>query len=311
MAAPSPAPVVAPEPDPGNPFEWAPLFRAAYEPPEQAAIDVQSQDPLQAPWIATIVEQPQAVWLGGWSGDIRPKVDAYVSAAAAAGRVPLLVAYNVPHRDCGHYSGGGADQPEAYREWIRDYAAAIGERPAIVVLEPDAVPQLTECLSEVDQAQRLALIAYAVDTFGALPAVAVYIDAGHSNWVPAAELARRLRLAGVERARGFTLNVSNFEADAPLRDYGHAVVSELGTDTHFVIDSGRNGNGPAGGLEAWCNPTGRALGRRPAPDRADPALDGFAWIKRPGESDGDCKGGPPAGHWFPQRALEMARNAAR
>ena len=40
-----------------------------------------------------------------------------------------------------------------------------------------------------------------------------------------------------------------------------------------------------------------------------PELDAFVWIKRPGESDGECKNGPPAGQWFQARAVEMARNA--
>jgi len=40
------------------------------------------------------------------------------------------------------------------------------------------------------------------------------------------------------------------------------------------------------------------------------ALDAFVWLKNPGESDGACHGGPEAGQWFEERALEMARNAA-
>ena len=32
------------------------------------------------------------------------------------------------------------------------------------------------------------MIRYAVDTLTALPGAAVYIDAGHSDWMPAAEI---------------------------------------------------------------------------------------------------------------------------
>jgi endoglucanase len=181
----------------------------------------------------------------------------------------------------------------------------------VVVLEPDAVPLLKQCLSEADQAKRLELIRNAVEVLEAHPGVDVYIDAGHSNWVPADEMAARLKLAGVEKARGFSLNVSNFEPDEKLIEYGKAVVAKLGTDTHFIIDSGRNGNGPAPASEnePWCNPAGRALGRPPSADTGVPELDAFVWIKRPGESDGACKDGPPAGQWFQARAVEMARNA--
>jgi len=39
-------------------------------------------------------------------------------------------------------------------------------------------------------------------------------------------------------------------------------------------------------------------------------LDALLWVKLPGESDGSCNGGPPAGRWWQEIALELARNAA-
>lgn len=42
----------------------------------------------------------------------------------------------------------------------------------------------------------------------------------------------------------------------------------------------------------------------------EPALDAYLWIKRPGESDGECRGGPAAGQWWPEYALGPARNSA-
>jgi endoglucanase len=54
----------------------------------------------------------------------------------------------------------------------------------------------------------------------------------------------------------------------------------------------------------------------------DPLLDAYVWVKVPGESDGPCLRGtkgprdplrnvvdPPAGEWFPDMALELARGA--
>jgi endoglucanase len=124
-------------------------------------------------------------------------------------------------------------------------------------------------------------------------------------------MAGRLKTAGVELARGFALNTSNYQSDAELITYGKALIQALDLDTHFIVDSSRNGNGPAPESdESWCNPEGRALGRRPGSDTGDPAIDAFVWAKRPGESDGTCRGGPPAGQWFHERAVEMARNAA-
>ena len=107
---------------------------------------------------------------------------------------------------------------------------------------------------------------------------------------------------------GFALNTSNYIADDELIGYGNDIARRLGGDVHYVIDSSRNGNGAAPDSQ-WCNPPGRALGRRPTPVSDGSLLDAFAWLKSPGESDGSCNGGPPAGQWYHAMALELARNA--
>lgn len=300
-------PVAAPG---GNPFAGVQIYRAPYSNAENAQRQLQRERPDDAALIAKIAAQPQASWFGGWNAGIETVVKNYVNAAERAGELALLVAYNVPDRDCGQYSSGGARDDASYVEWIRAFSRGIGGRRAVVVLEPDAVPLLTQCLSEADQAKRLELLQGAVVALEELPNTAVYIDAGHCAWIPAKEMAARLRRAGIARARGFALNTSNYQSDAELVAYGKEIIAELGIETHFVIDSSRNGNGPAAAAdEDWCNPPGRALGRPPTADTGEPALDAYLWIKRPGESDGACKGGPPAGQWFQERALEMARNA--
>ena len=78
---------------------------------------------------------------------------------------------------------------------------------------------------------------------------------------------------------------------------------------HFVVDTSRNGLGPTPDGQ-WCNPPGRALGAAPTLETGDPAADAFLWIKRPGESDGACNGGPSAGTWWADYALGLARRAA-
>ena len=76
---------------------------------------------------------------------------------------------------------------------------------------------------------------------------------------------------------------------------------------HFVIDTSRNGRGPKG--VEWCNPPGRALGTRPTTATGSPLIDAYLWIKVPGESDGTCRNGPPAGRWWPRYALGLARRS--
>jgi endoglucanase len=125
--------------------------------------------------------------------------------------------------------------------------------------------------------------------------------------VPAAEMAGRLSAAGVAMARGFSLNVSNFRTtDEELR-YGQELPPQVGWKP-FVVDTGRNGKG-ASLTDVWCNPSGRAL--VPVPQAAPTRLvDGYLWVKPPGESDGTCRTGqPPAGVFWPQYADELAAAA--
>lgn len=293
----------------GNPFEGVAIYLPEYTNADQARRRIRDENPGEAALVSKIADTPQARWLGDWSGDVATAVKNTVNAAKMRREVPLFIAYNIPNRDCGQYSAGGAAEATAYRTWIQGLASGIGsDWRAIVVLEPDALGHLTQCLDGKAQAARMAMLREAVETLVALPGVAVYIDAGHSRWVPADQMAERLKGAGVELARGFALNTSNYIGDAELIGYGNDIVKRLGGDVHYIIDSSRNGNGPAPDSQ-WCNPPGRALGRRPTPVSDGSPLDAFAWLKSPGESDGSCNGGPAAGQWYHAMALELARNA--
>ncbi|HEY2941766.1 MAG TPA: glycoside hydrolase family 6 protein, partial [Vicinamibacteria bacterium] len=138
------------------------------------------------------------------------------------------------------------------------------------------------------------------------PAVGVYIDAGHSHWMSADTAAARLHAAGVADADGFSLNVSNFYATAGEIAYGRTISQRLG-GKHFVVDTSRNGAGVA--PSTWCNPPGMALGARPTAATGDALVDAYVWVKRPGESDGTCNGGPSAGAFWPDYALGLAQRS--
>ncbi len=269
--------------------------------------------PADAAALDKIAGQPAAVWLGNWNPQIEMDVKRQVLPKTRAGGLPVMILYNLPFRDCGSYSAGGAGSPEGYRKWIANVASGIGSRRAVIVLEPDGLPMLTKCLDARRQQERIDLVRFAVDTLMALPGVAVYIDAGHSRWVSAAEIAPRLKAAGIDRADGFALNVSNYIATPEIMDYGKKLSAMLG-GKHFIVDTSRNGNGAPTGFgpddeRNWCNPDGRALGAPPTNNTGEPLCDAFFWLKPPGESDGRCNKGPAAGGWWPEKALEMARNA--
>ncbi|MFI1971743.1 endoglucanase [Streptomyces cinnamoneus] len=265
----------------------------------------------EAELIAKIADQPVAEWMG--VDDPEGQTRGFTQAAAKADRDALLVLYNIPHRDCGQYSQGGAADGDAYRAWLEQAVKGIGDRTTTVILEPDALPHMEDgCTPQQFHEERYALLKEAVGKLKALPRTKVYLDAGNPSWVtPADRMAEPLRRAGIDQADGFALNVSNFQTTQDNKEYGHRLSRLLG-NKHFVVDTSRNGNGPLSGgnhEKAWCNPSGRALGEPPTVRTGDSLVDAFLWVKRPGESDGTCKGGPEAGRWWETYALELARNS--
>jgi endoglucanase len=280
---------------------------------QRTADEWRAARPDDAAALDKIAGQPAAAWMGNWFPQIEQAVFSYVRSRTRAGGLPVMILYNLPFRDCGLYSKGGAGSVGGYHKWIDSVARGIGSRRAVVVLEPDGLPQMSDCLDAKRRDERVAMIRYGVDTLGALEGTAVYLDAGHSAWLPAAEIAERLKAAGIDKADGFSLNVSNYQATPDLLRYGHEVSALVG-GKHFIIDTSRNGNGAPTGFAPkdernWCNPDGRALGTPPTTNTGDPLCDAFYWLKPPGESDGRCNHGPAAGMWWPQKALEMAKNA--
>lgn len=264
-----------------------------------------SSDPDGAAALRRMSSEPVAAWFGGWNFDPANDARAYVSSARAAGSLPVIVLYDIPDRDCGGYSSGGAMGSDGYISWIREIASGIGESPVVIVLEPDALASMN-CLSESGKEKRYGLLKEAVSILKTNPNAYVYIDAGHPAWIPASDMAERLKSAGISSADGFSLNVSNFRGNSENIAYGEAVSGNTG-GAHFVIDTSRNGNGSNG---AWCNPEGMALGRRPTTDTGHPLVDAFLWIKVPGQSDGNCNGGPNAGVWWPEYAIGLAKRSS-
>ncbi len=299
---------------PTNPLANIKLYVNPNSSAKNQAIAWQSTRPEDVALMTKLANQPQAIWLGGWSSDkdIQTRITSAITDAKKQNAVPVFVAYNIPQRDCGSYSAGGANNPDGYRTWIQSVANTIGNNKAVVILEPDAIAQ-SGCLSATDQATRFTLLNNAVTTFKAHSGTIVYIDAGHSGWIDANKMAADLVKAGIASADGFSLNVSNFNTTSDNTTYGTSIsdaLKKLGvrssSGTHFVTDTSRNGNGSNG---EWCNPSGRALGSIPTISTGNPLVDAYLWIKTPGESDGSCNGGPAAGVWWPEYALDITKRS--
>ena len=233
-----------------------------------------------------------------------------VSRAHQQGAIPILGTYAIPHRDCGGYSAGGFTTPEGYRAWIDDFVAGIGDRKAVVILEPDALAGVS-CLTSTQRAERYQLLSYAVHRLKANPKHHVYIDAGHSKWQTDDTMISRLEQANIAEADGFALNNANFQWTSTEITYGEKISAGVG-GKHFIVDTSRNGLGPwiTDQPDPWCNPPGRALGTKPTTNTGHPLVDAFLWLKDPGVSDGACRGSTRAGEWKPEYALGLAQRAA-
>ena len=360
--------------------------------PEDAALTqvralLKARDVPDARKLADLITTPHAVWFSsGTPAEVTKAVHQTMAAADCEHHVPVLVAYNVPYRDCAQYSGGGATDTAAYKAWIDGFAQGIGKGKAVVILEPDGLglipynttingvaewckPTVTDSSGNTIPApgaspeERYAQINYAVDSIESqAPQAAVYLDSTHSAWLGVGEAAYRLTKAGVARAQGFFLNVSNYHLTSDSTQFGTwvsmAIAAPSGAPawtfdssgnfhfdwlpsqydpamnytvdyspdyaatvtagiqsfmgsavaaTHFVIDTGRNGQGPLnaspyaltpynqstaviGGLNSgnWCNAFGAGAGMRPSANTGVALLDAYLWVKIPGESDGSC-----------------------
>ena len=194
---------------------------------KQARTDLFRHDLADATAMAKLASWPGATWFGDDTpAQVNHQVKDLVRKAAAQRSVPVLVAYDIPLRDCSQYSAGGAQSDADYQAWIAAFAKGLGRSKAVVVLEPDALANLpSDCGPTTDptgalSAGRLADLRYAVGVLEAQPGTSVYLDAGNSHWLAVGDAASRLIQAGVAQAQGFSLNVSSTQPTAQSDQYG-------------------------------------------------------------------------------------------
>lgn len=291
--------------DAGNPLTLTDGFYTDPESTVAAWVAAHPQDGRTASIRTEIASRPAARWFGTWSGNIDAAVGGYVGAAQAVNQLPVLVAYNLPGRDaCGGHSAGGAGSADAYRTWISDFVGAIKERPAVVIIEPDAFGDF-DCMGPDAVAARNDLLRFATEQFrDRAPNTWAYLDGGNARWVAADVMAGRLDAAGLANVRGFATNTSNYIPTSETIAYADAVnagLSTFGYTRPYVIDTSRNGNGSNG---QWCNPEGRRIGTAP---QVGGGAELLLWVKAPGESDGNCGTAPDAaaGAFDPQLAYDL------
>ena len=134
------------------------------------------------------------------------------------------------------------------------------------------------------------------------------------------------QLRARERISG-QLAVAIVLAQAELPDSARAVVSTDSNPTRVTAGM-TEGRGPSGADPVVAAVVAFALFGEPAFDTLDTGnelIDGYLWIKTPGESDGECTRGlgpagetvdpewglidPAAGDWFPEQVLDLVTYA--
>jgi len=258
------------------------------------------------PSVSKIFEHPVSFWFGERNGRGTCNLDKRLKRffKRTDPYLPIMVIYNIPDRDMGHHSKGGAKYTEDYLNFCDEISKQIGDREVILIYEPDALPHST-LMDEEAMQWRHGLMRQGLKIITKNCAAKVYVDIGHSNWLDPEQAGKMLNAVYVDGCRGFSVNVSNFRSTKESMSWSKRV-SEHAKLKHFVIDTSRNGNGPYG--NEWCNPPGRALGIPPTTDTGEELCDAFLWIKVPGESDGTGNGGPRAGKFWPEYADELVNN---
>nr|AEH95579.1 cellulobiohydrolase C16 [Orpinomyces sp. Y102] len=285
---------------------------------------------------------PTAVWLA-WEG-APAEVEQHLKAAGS--KTVVFILYMIPTRDCNSLaSAGGASSLETYKGYIDSISNTIKSYPSskvVMVVEPDTLGNLVTGTSEscktVHTMHKNAL-SYAVNVFGAMSNVSVYLDAAHGKWLGgvtdkvAAVIKEILSNAPNGKIRGVSTNVSNYQPVASEYSYHQKLASSLSavgiSDIHFIVDTGRNGvdiTEAFSKTETWCNFIGTGFGERPKgnPNPGMPLLDAYMWLKTPGEADGSSTGSradpvcaranslpgsPDAGQWFHEYFVQLLKNA--
>src|SRR5260370_8411731 len=186
---------------------------------------------------------PTVAWFSG--------VGRRMVAVIGAGELLVIgvVGYLLLRAQAGHGQAANhrlESDEQAYEKWVNGFSTGLGNRPAVVILEPDALAQLNSCPDNAQQQARLQMLSYAVKALQT-KSDQVYLDAGHSNWVPAGQMAGRLRAADVAQAYGFALNVSYYDTTDQEIGYATALDRDLGMAKRFVVDTSRNAQGSPGG----------------------------------------------------------------
>jgi endoglucanase len=269
-----------------------------------------------------LAREPRFRWFGKFTAPrMQKKIRGYLDRVQCdqPGTVPLMVVMRHQGKGCsGTYRAGGVAEDRRTMRWYDDFANSVGNNRVVIAFEPDSLGTV-DCLARDRRKARLDVLRYGVDRLSQLPNATIYLEAGASDWEPATRTAKQLRYIGVSKVRGFMLNVTHHDWTRANILHGLQISRMVG-GKHFIINTSYNGRGPLHyrkwinrakhrwrTINVWCHPGLRGLGPAPTTATANPMVDAYMYINRPGYSAGSCNGGPlPVGTWWAARALMYA-----
>ena len=282
-----------------------------------------------------IARQPIAKWIGPAHTGMYNTTYKYLkrTSSQAPGALRFVVFRRLESGNCRRYSL--PDQaifgPKVHATLVNEFASAVRSAstdgfggPLVVVIEPDVMPSIRCTLATIPDrafkkrflATRISEIKYAIGKFATLPNSTVYVDAGASDYVGWKAQVPYLKAVGINRIRGFSLNVTHYDWTRDNVAYGTKLAKALGV--HFVVSTGRAGGGNlpdrliSQGYERGCNIPNAGLGPAPTVKTANSSIDAYLWLLNPGFSDGNCQSGArsfrtPNVKWTQTLALRLIK----
>jgi hypothetical protein len=272
--------------------------------------------------LSVIASQPEAQRFsiyseGGGPGAIFGQVQKIfcTNITADPGSIPIFNTYFM------HAALGGCPTASeilaagpVFRRRVDEMAEGIARRPAVALLELDAIGSSACISAHGSMPQWEADLRYEVNKLAALPHTVVYVEAGYSDSNSPRYTARILNAIGVRNIRGFFTNDTHQNWTINEVRWAQKISAMTG-GAHFIVDTADNGHGPKMnhnrvkfGNADLCNPPGRGLGPLNTTNTGFNHADAFLWTHPPGNSSG-CGGGPPGGVFWPARAVGLAAHA--
>jgi len=213
------------------------------------------KDPVKRALLKKVVLTPQVKWTGGWvkthdsgtragiRGDIRQYIDDVTGGDHDKG-VQVVVFRLKPYEWDAFRTLPTAAEVQDYKNWIKEFAAGVGNARMMIVLQPDI--WFVTCQPGRSTIFK-RLLKWTTTVLAKLPYATVYIDGSASDWLPANDAAALLIEIGVKNVRGFALGQTHYASDADEYRYGVEVIKQLKKrrvpGKHFVVN--RQGNGRA------------------------------------------------------------------